>query len=292
MSALTLESVKKAFPEFQSWSEAGDHGGHKNVYFVRGAGQESALKILKVPVPQSDEDEPEIRSHLPERLRREASALKEISSPYLPTILDGPDERDIGNARYLWYREPRYGQSLHRRVTEEGPLSIPELKLLVGALLEAERTLNENKLVHRDIKPLNVLEHPEDGRPVLIDLGVALHLELPRITEVTATRTNLYAAPEQFDHNKSVDHRTDLFQIGITAYFAAAGIHPFIAENEELAPVEYFRRMADGPDLQPLLERGVSERFANLIERCMAGRQNRRFRTVELAIEEYRAACE
>jgi len=93
--------------------------------------------------------------------------------------------------------------------------------------LEALRRVN---VVHRDLKPQNIRLRP-DGSPVIIDFGLARHLDLPDITltiQGAQIGTPCYFAPEQFEGTKrDIEHRTDLFALGILLYEALVGSHPF-----------------------------------------------------------------
>lgn len=99
-----------------------------------------------------------------------------------------------------------------------------------AALLDGLGELRRGNLVHRDLKPSNIRVRP-DGAPVIIDLGLARHLDLPNITKTihgAAVGTPIYFAPEQFSGDRNlVDHRTDLFAVGMLLYYALVGRHPF-----------------------------------------------------------------
>ena len=90
--------------------------------------------------------------------------------------------------------------------------------------------MKEKDIVHRDIKPANIRVRP-DGSPVIIDFGLARHLMLADLTNTSdgaAIGTPRYFAPEQFDGTKhDIDHRTDLFALGILMYEALTGEPPF-----------------------------------------------------------------
>ena len=98
-------------------------------------------------------------------------------------------------------------------------------------LCDGLSALRAKGIVHRDIKPQNIRVRP-DGTPVIIDFGLARHLGLPDLTHTlqgARIGTPGYFAPEQFDGNKrDIDHRTDLFAVGILLYEATTGEAPFI----------------------------------------------------------------
>lgn len=286
MTNFALEDIEIAFPEFNVEPNYPRPGGQKSVFFGTRAGEPVALKILNIPLSEGSDVESALSENFPERVRREILALRNIDSPYIAKILEGPDNRLIGGGKYLWYMEPRYGIDLHRRLELDGPLDPARWINLVESLLLAERELCESGLVHRDIKPLNVLESNRDERFVLIDLGVALHIDLPRLTELTPTRTTIYAAPEQLDSPPRVDHRTDIFQIGLTAYIAATNFHPFVDE-QGVTLDQLQERIAAGPDVQKLSEAGLAKETIAFVRKCLGARPNRRFRTVDMALDSF-----
>jgi serine/threonine protein kinase len=91
--------------------------------------------------------------------------------------------------------------------------------------------LRAESIVHRDLKPSNIRVR-QDGSPVIIDFGLARHLglaDLTRTSDGAAIGTPLYFAPEQFTGTKrDIDHRTDLFALGVLLYQALVGHHPFL----------------------------------------------------------------
>ena len=90
--------------------------------------------------------------------------------------------------------------------------------------------MKEKGIVHRDLKPANIRVRP-NGSPIIIDFGLSRHLNLPDLTQTidgAAIGTPRYFAPEQFDGTKyDIDHRTDLFAVGILIYEALTGESPF-----------------------------------------------------------------
>ena len=97
-----------------------------------------------------------------------------------------------------------------------------------GELLDGLDELKKANVVHRDLKPSNIRMRA-DGKPVIIDFGLARHLDLPDITKTGAwIGTPMYFAPEQFTGDrKLIDHRTDLFPVGLLLYYTLVGRHPF-----------------------------------------------------------------
>jgi serine/threonine protein kinase len=133
------------------------------------------------------------------------------------------------------------GTDLSDRLTSGQPWTRVDASRLFASVCEGLSALQEQKIVHRDLKPSNIRVRP-DGTPVIIDFGLARHLDQPDLTttnEGAAFGTPLYFAPEQFLGTKrDIDHRTDLFAIGILLYFAIAGYHPFLQPGMTLAQLQ------------------------------------------------------
>ena len=112
-----------------------------------------------------------------------------------------------------------------------------------SALCNGLFAMNEKGIVHRDIKPANIRVRP-NGSPVIIDFGLSRHLNLPDLTQTidgAAIGTPRYFAPEQFDGTKDdIDHRTDLFALGILLYEALTGESPFY--NPQITTRGQFRQ--------------------------------------------------
>jgi serine/threonine-protein kinase len=171
------------------------------------------------------ESDPEALS----RFRREASAAAEVKSPHVVQMIDhGVTEAGLP---YI-AMELLEGESLEARVQRERFLSPGEV---AGILLQVSRALtraHEKKIVHRDIKPENIFlceTGEEDAFVKVLDFGIA-KVNLP---EEQHTRTGavigspLWMSPEQVLGLKSVDFRTDLWSLGVVAFFALTGRVPF-----------------------------------------------------------------
>lgn len=120
------------------------------------------------------------------------------------------------------------GQSLDKRLKALGPLSIDEALHVFEAVTNAVGFIHQNNLVHRDIKPGNILIH-EDGNAKLADLGLLKDMESESF--LTHSRIGLgtlgYSAPEQFDDAKNVDHHCDIYGLAATLFSALTGKFPF-----------------------------------------------------------------
>ena len=171
------------------------------------------------------------------------------------------------------------GGSLHDtlvRVTEQGRLIDNNQALtIIGKMADALQVAHAAGIVHRDIKPSNILIRP-DGRPVLVDLGIAAVESGPKITHTgTLIGTPHYMSPEQAT-GKAVDARSDLYSLAIILYEMLAGQRPFDAVEpmavlhqhvyEQPPPLESFRS-----DLAP--------ETVYLVHRCLRKDPNDRIQT-------------
>ena len=272
------DALAAAFPEFQIDLPSLGLGSFKVAYHIVGAEGEAVLKIVKEPatIPVDPGD-----SALPPRFEREIAAMRRVNSARVVKVLVGPALRDIGGMPHVWYVEPFFaGGTLDAQVGR--PISEAEALALTDALLEGVSDLWEQaRLVHRDIKPGNIA-FGSDG-PVLLDLGIALHADLSPLTDAFAysPRTTRYAAPEQFEvrQNAPIDSRTDQFLVGIVAFEAATGVHPFHPED----PAGYVDRLIRGQVDEGALATLRSDCLRGVLRRLLQPSPHLRFRTAALA---------
>lgn len=274
------EAVVDAFPEFSMRTGPLGVGGMKNAYLGERDGAWLVLKVVREPV-QSGEFEGMIS--LPERLRREIEGMKSIDHPGIVKVLDGPDVRTIDGAARVWYVEPYYsGGSLLERIG--APFPADEVLDVAIQLLQAIEVLAAHNIVHRDIKPGNIV-FDESGQCVVLDLGIALFVDLTPLTNQFggSPRTPMYAAPEQFDVRARVkfDARTDLFLVGMVAFEMLTGRHPF----DPSRPDTYFDRLTRGEfDGGALDAVDPSTDLRAFLKRLLAPNRSHRFRSVGRAL--------
>lgn len=190
-------------------------GGMGEVYLAGSRrGDNVALKVLHDAV---DAD-----SDARMRLEREVRALRRVESPYVARVLDA----DLDGDRPYLVMEHIQGDTLLERVRRDGPLAGGGLLALAHGLATALSVIHAAGVVHRDLKPTNVLVNPGD-EPVLIDFGIAHVLDATRLT-VTGTflGTPGYAAPELFA-DEHVGEPADVHAWAATVTFAATGRPPF-----------------------------------------------------------------
>ena len=176
-------------------------------------GDEVALKVLRPHVVGDDEG----RS----RLAREVTSLRRVRSPRVAEVIDADP---WGDTPYVVTRYVR-GPSLHELVRQSGPLPPADLEILARGLAEAIEAVHRVGVVHRDVKPSNVLI--EDRAPVLIDFGLARLVDDSRLTiSGWLLGTPGYLAPEIL-YGEDATPASDMHAWAATVVFAGTGRSPY-----------------------------------------------------------------
>ena len=223
-------------------------GGMGVVYLGRDPEQRSvAVKVLRPAVA----GDPNARR----RLAREVETMRRVRSPYVAEVLD----TDVGSETP--YIVTRYvpGRTLDEVVTQEGPLSGTRLIRLAAGLADALAAIHAAGVVHRDLKPGNVMMM--NGDPVVIDFGIAQALDSTRLTMTGMFMgTPGYLSPEVIEGQNSTSF-SDVHAWGATVAFAATGRPPFGSGSYETI----FYRIVNGkPDLT-----GVPGPMAELLDAAL-----------------------
>lgn len=198
-------------------------GGMATVYLALDRRLE---RLVAVKVMHADLGSESERQEFASRFRREAKASARLTHPGMVRVYDQGTDGDIS---YLTM-EYVEGENLRARLRHESTLPVGEALGIVEAVLDALGAAHRQGLVHRDVKPENVLLD-EDGRPKLADFGLAR-----AVTEVTSTSTGTimgtvaYLGPELVAHG-SADSRTDVYATGILLFEALTGRQPFTAPS-------------------------------------------------------------
>ncbi|MER5712745.1 protein kinase [Streptomyces sp. NPDC002122] len=156
------------------------------------------------------------------RFAREVEAARRVSGAYTASVVDAATEGPL-----LWMATLFVpGPSLADRVVEGGPLSDPEVRVLAYELAEALRDIHRVGLVHRDLKPGNILL--SDDGPRVIDFGIARVEGTDRLTHTDAwVGTPAFMAPEQFLAQSETGPAADVFALGGVLTYALNGLGPF-----------------------------------------------------------------
>lgn len=165
-----------------------------------------------------------------DRLQREIQALQSINHPNVVKLIEYTFSSRAGSHRHYMIEEFIEGDDLSVTLSRGRAWDRNEVVDVFAQILDGLSELDACNIVHRDLKPSNIRIRP-NGHPVIIDFGLARHLGLPDITRTgdgAAIGTPKYFAPEQFNGTKyDIDHRTDIFAVGVLIYEALVGQHPF-----------------------------------------------------------------
>ena len=201
-----------------------------------------------------------------ERFKREARAAASINHPGLIQVFD------IGSQDGVHYYAMEYvdGEDLSQRLKREGSISEAEAIEIVIHAAEALQEAHDQSVVHRDIKPENILITSK-GQVKVADLGLAKILEDE--TSMTLTGTGMgsphFMAPEQAEDACHVDHRVDIYSLGITLLMLVTGRRPYSATSPYLLARAHAEQPLPsgkdlGKDLSPEIERLIRKMAAKL----------------------------
>lgn len=243
-SVPTVEELQSRLPHIKDAVPL-KQGGFKQPYRITIAGRIEALKLVRVPSTADDEAGELFRKECLGRVAREIQVLAECQSPLLVKLGSIPAcELVFGGERFVVYSEEFLdGPDLRALLKQQWKPQEAELRLLFASLLKAIRQLwtLPGRLIHRDIKPDNVIRLTQPERPfVLLDLGIAFAVMETALTVDPRHRlppgTLPYLAPEmlQPSFRDTIDYRSDLYAAALTVYECAAGHHPFAKRPDDM----------------------------------------------------------
>ena len=263
-------------------------GGMGAIYEAENlaAGSRVAVKLLHAHYAR----DPEIVG----RFRREAFAASAIGDQHIIEVLD-LGQTDDGSV--FMVLELLEGRDLAAEIRAKGPLPVGQIVHIASQVCEALAAVHAKEIVHRDLKPENVFLIERGGDPdfvKVLDFGISKVKAALGTPEDAATRTGTalgtpyYMAPEQARGAKDVDHRVDLYALGVMLFRALTGQHPF---DDASFPMLVLKICTEPPPPVRRYRGDVPEALEALILRLLAKDREQRFpdaRAVQTALEAFR----
>lgn len=221
-----------------------------------------------------------------ERFQREAETIAALRHPNIVPIFD------VGESHGVAYLIMPFieGESLRAKMERDGKLPVPEVRRILREAAHGLAAAHDAGVIHRDVKPENIMLEGRDARILLMDFGIAKAVGGDEETPVTEegiapalTSTGIivgtpqYMSPEQACGDKTIDARTDQYSLGVVGYRLLSGALPF--EGESTRAVLYKQLVSEPP---PILEK-VPEAppgLASAISRAMRKEPRERFDTM------------
>ncbi len=198
-------------------------GGMANVYLALDTilNRKVAVKILRGDLA---EDEKFVR-----RFQREAISASSLNDPNIVEVYDvGEDD-----GKYFIVMEYVEGKTLKQLIKKRGSLTLPEVIDIMLQLTSAISHAHESYIIHRDIKPQNVIIL-EDGRVKIMDFGIAVALNAGELTQTNSVMGTVYYIPPEQANGGAANIKSDIYSLGILMYELVTGHVPFRGDN----PVE------------------------------------------------------
>jgi serine/threonine-protein kinase len=243
-------------------------GGMATVYLAEDLKhrRKVAIKVLRA----------DLGAAVGERFPREIEIIAQLSHPHILPLHDSGEAAGL-----LYYVMPFVdGETLRQRLLREGALPVGDAARILREVVDALAFAHQRGVVHRDIKPENIML---SGRhAIVMDFGVAKALSAAGGEQLTtvglALGTPAYMAPEQAAGESDLDHRADIYAVGVLAYEMLAGAPPFVKPTAQAvlsahvleAPVELAERRP-----------GIPPQLADTVMRCLEKDRAERWQEAE-----------
>ena len=250
-------------------------GGMGIVYKARDRRLKRTVAIKLLP--------PELafRSEIRTRFLREAETAAQLSHPNIVPIYS-VDEKDGLVFFVMAYID---GDNLAKMIHDKGALDPGEVRRILRDVADALAYAHAHKVVHRDIKPDNILLDEQSGRPMVTDFGIARAISEGGEARLTATGiaigTPAFMSPEQSAGDRDIDGRSDLYSLGVVAYQMLCGDLPFNATN---TPALLVKHLSERP--VPIEQRSgsVPADLGRAVMLCLEKNPDDRFPSAEALV--------
>jgi predicted Ser/Thr protein kinase len=231
------------------------------------------IVAIKVLHPHFTQDEEYV-----ERFRREARSVAQLSHPNIVTVIDRGE--DAGR-QYIVF-EYVEGENLKQLLERTGPMSVHEALDMALQMARALSFAHGRGLIHRDVKPQNVLLNAE-GQAKMTDFGIARSVDVQGVTITgTVLGTSEYIAPEQA-RGQQVDAQTDVYSLGVVLYELLTGNVPYDGDNFVTVALRHVNE-----PVPSVLERrpDAPPRLALAVEQAMAKSPDERYESMDELVGE------
>jgi serine/threonine protein kinase len=241
-------------------------GGMATVYRARHA-EKGVLVALKVMHPHLSDDASFVK-----RFRREAETARSLLHPNIVRVLD----HGVYRGDHFLVMEYVEGATLQQLIQEQGPMTVDQSLDIAAQVTSALVAAHDHGIVHRDIKPQNLMVTPR-GEVKVMDFGIAKAVDLTTVTQTGVFMGSPhYVSPEQARGAGQVDIRSDIYSVGVVLYQMLTGSVPFDGET----PWAVLRQHLDAvPTPLRQLRPDISPQVQTLVEKAMAVDPEARYQT-------------
>jgi eukaryotic-like serine/threonine-protein kinase len=267
-----LYQIQEALADRYSIKRELGKGGMATVYLARDLRHDRfvALKVMR----------PDLGSSVgTERFLHEIRVTAQLRHPHILPVFDsGTSGRDEQDGGHLWYTMPYVeGETLRQRLARQRTIPTDEAIRITCEIATALEHAHRRGVVHRDVKPENILI--EDEHAVIADFGVARALDKAAGERLTATGfavgTPAYMSPEEAAGSPTVDGRADVYALGCVLYEMLTGALPFVGTPKEVIA----QRLHGTPVPVNKRRSGIPRSVSDAIRKAMATRPDDRFKT-------------
>ena len=236
-------------------------GGMASVYEAEHEmlGTKVAIKVLN-PILSAN-------AEIKTRFRNEAKLMASLDHPNITKVIDFDEQPQ----QLSIVMEFLNGEDLDQKIKRNGPLSEKEISDIFSQTLSAFQYAHEKGIVHRDIKPSNIYIL-SNGHVKILDFGIAKLFGQGNEMTQTGTQmgTPIYMSPEQVKGDKSIDHRSDIYSLGVTMFFAINGKPPYNSNTD--SQFDIFTKIV----YEELPEFSIQSKFKDVfIKACQKNRDER-----------------